>query len=514
MSSTLEPPKAAARSAEAPGLATLIEQLLRGLERGSRQWTTARRKESLQRVISGSRSDEARLRQRLANLMASWESESADTRPADLDDAAAPGAPSALAEAQPAQGKATSDRPAVAAAGAASAWKPVVGELSGTLGQALPKDPGPGPEVAAALAAWTGRVLADDGAEPVAAEAKRLCDDARRVLAHREPLVETLGGLGRELTASLTELAEDDSWAQGQCAAMQATIDAGLNARGVRSVGELLRHTRERQAQLRAERDRSRDALKAMIHRMIAELGTLGAQTGRFHESVGRHVETIERADSLESLAGAVREMVEESRAVQALVAQASERLRSEHAKASELSQRVAELEGELKRLSDEVATDPLTQVANRRGLVAAFEAERARAGRGANLSVGLLDIDNFKKLNDKLGHAAGDEALKALAAAVQRQLRPTDHIARFGGEEFVVLLPGIGGDDAQQLLTRLQRALSGALFMHESAPVFVTFSAGVTSYREGETLDAALERADQALYEAKRTGKNRTCVG
>jgi diguanylate cyclase len=499
--SALETP----RAGEAVPLATLIEQLLRGLERGSRQWTTARRKDSLQRVIAGSRSDEARLRERLVKLMASWDTETADTRPADFDDEPAPARPAPPVE--------TVDRISVAAVAAPSAWPPIVGELSGTLGEALPQRDASAAEVATALAGWTRRVLADGADAPVAAEAKRICDDARRVLAHREHLVDTLGGLCRELAASLTELAEDDSWARGQCAAMQATIDAGLNARGVRSVGELLRGTRERQAQLRAERDRSREALKAMIKSMIAELGTLGEQTGRFHESVGRHAETIERADSIESLAGAVREMVEESRAVQALVAQTSDRLKSEHARASELSQRVASLEGELKRLSDEVATDPLTQVANRRGLMAAFDAERARAARGAPLAVGLLDIDNFKKLNDSLGHAAGDEALKALAAAIQKQLRPTDRIARFGGEEFVVLLPGIGGDDAQQLLTRLQRALSGSLFMHENRPVFVTFSAGVTAYREGEVLDAALERADQALYEAKRTGKNRTCI-
>ena len=131
----------------------------------------------------------------------------------------------------------------------------------------------------------------------------------------------------------------------------------------------------------------------------------------------------------------------------------------------------------------------------------------------GAALAVGLIDIDNFKKLNDSLGHAVGDEALKALAASVKQSLRPSDHVARFGGEEFVVLLPGTARDDAQALLARLQRRLSASLFMHEGREVFVTFSAGVTAFRTGETLDAALERADRALYEAKRTGKNRTCV-
>ena len=75
------------------------------------------------------------------------------------------------------------------------------------------------------------------------------------------------------------------------------------------------------------------------------------------------------------------------------------------------------------------------------------------------------------------------------------------------------MLLPGSTVDEGQQILTRLQRGLSGSLFMHDNKPVFVTFSAGVTAYRAGEALEAALERADQGLYEAKRTGKNRSCV-
>ena len=94
----------------------------------------------------------------------------------------------------------------------------------------------------------------------------------------------------------------------------------------------------------------------------------------------------------------------------------------------------------------------------------------------------------------------------------MRERLRPVDHLARFGGEEFVVLLPSTPRADAQQALSRLQRSLSASLFMHEQQEVFVTFSAGVTEWRPGETLEAALERADEAMYEAKRTGKNRTC--
>ena len=207
--------------------------------------------------------------------------------------------------------------------------------------------------------------------------------------------------------------------------------------------------------------------------------------------------------------------MVAESRTVQTLVQQAQGRLQYEHARATGLSERVVELETELRRLSQEVSTDQLTQIANRRGLVQAFDAERARLERsGAPLAIGLLDVDNFKRLNDDLGHAAGDHALKSLAAAVSNALRPTDLVARYGGEEFVVLLPDTPLEEGEQILTRLQRSLTGSLFMHEQRQVFVTFSAGVTAYRAGERLELALERADEALYEAKRTGKNKTCVG
>jgi diguanylate cyclase len=499
-----------ANDATSEALAALIERIVRGLERSGHSWTPARRKEGVQRVLSSSRSDARRLQHRLAQLVNSWEGDSAAT---EVDVNAASPAPAAAA---PAANDATqaSAEPAASAV-AAAPWDQVTRSLIASLQQGLPQHDEANRQLSDELTRLGERLGAEGPTAPLADEMQGLCLRVERILQHRHHLFDQLGKLCHELTSSLTDIAENDSWVKGQCEAMRLKIEEGLTARGVRQVSDMLHHARARHAEVKGEREKARDALKGMIQQMLAELGQLGSKTGDFHKSVGRYAEVIEEADSLESLTGVVREMVTESRAVQSLVQQTQARLQEEHSKATDLSERVVKLEDEMRRLSDEVSTDQLTQIANRRGLMQAFETEKARLERsGGHLSIGLLDIDNFKRLNDELGHSAGDEALKALAAIVSKALRPTDRVARYGGEEFVVLLPETPPDEGEQVLTRLQRSLTGGLFMHKEKQVFVTFSAGVTGYRLAERIEASLERADQALYEAKRTGKNRTCIG
>ncbi|HWI10732.1 MAG TPA: GGDEF domain-containing protein, partial [Burkholderiaceae bacterium] len=408
--------------ADGPAIATLIGRIVRGIERGSKGWTAARKKDSLQRVLDGSRSDARRLQQRLSQLVASWDSEAAPAVEACEDD------PATIFEPMPTSA-------ALLEALAPLPWGRAVNALGVGLQAALPQQGEAPHEITLALATLIERIEHEGATPALIDELEALCRRTVPVLQHRHHLLDQLGSLCVELTASLTDLAENDSWAKGQCEAMQVKIDEGLSARGIRAVSELLRDTRARQGRLREERERARDSLKGLINRMLSELDQLGSQTGNFHDSVGRYADVIEKADSLESLAGAVREMVEESRSVQALVQQTQARLQAEHSKATGLTQRVSELEDEMRRLSDEVSTDQLTKIANRRGLMQAFEAERARLQRdGGQLSIGLLDIDNFKRLNDDLGHTAGDEALKALATLVDHTLRPSDHVARYGG--------------------------------------------------------------------------------
>lgn len=531
--------------------ANLITRILRGAERGGRQWTTARKKDSLQRVLTSSKRAGDMLHQRLGQLVASWDSDTLDNSLLEGGGDTATTAPGS--EDATAPSRATPTTTATAALTAAPTpgseltreALAEMGQLVHTALRPLPPSPRPastptttdvppGPEQVSApppereqaaiesaealthaLGLTTTEALTADQAEQARQALGQACHQARRVIEHRHHLIAQLTDLCGALTDSLVDLSEDESWVQGQCTAMHHQLAEGLNPMGVRHMQQLLADTRERQLSLKRERQAARLALKELIHQMLAELAELGQTTDRFQDKLGGYAETIGQADSLESLTGVVREMVAESRLVQSAVAQTQTRLQAEHSRATELTERVRQLEDEIRQLSNEVSTDPLTQIANRRGMQKAFEAEQARVDRaGTPLAIGLLDVDNFKKLNDQMGHQTGDEALKFLARRVGECLRPVDVVARYGGEEFVVMLPDTVADEAQQVLTRLQRTLSAEFFTHEDKKVFITFSAGVTAYRPGERIELALERADVALYEAKRTGKNRTCVG
>ncbi len=484
----------------AASTAETLRRMVQGLDRPSTAWPAGRRRDGVQRVLDNSRGDLHRLQQRLGSLVTAWDS--------DAPAATGLGTPEASGAATTSTSSHSPD----------AHWPALAADLNDTIGHGLAPQDSTAQALAAELAVLGQRIASEGAHAALVADVQAACVQARRLFAHRHRLVDELAALCRELGHGVTELAEDQSWARGQGEQIRARLAEGVSLRSVRAVADVLAQAREQQQALRGQRDAARDALKSMIQLMLRELESLGAQTDNFHQALGQHALAVQGADSLDDLTEVVRDMVAHSRQVQQLVGQTRTRLNDEHARALELQQRVAALEDALRKVSDEATTDALTQVANRRGLTLAFDGELARLARHPTgtpapaLSLALIDIDNFKKLNDTLGHAAGDEALRRLAAAVRERLRPGDHFARFGGEEFVVVLPATTATEACETLTRLQRSLSASLFMHGGQEVLVTFSAGVTAWRLGETLEAALERADQGLYEAKRAGKNRTC--
>ena len=157
---------------------------------------------------------------------------------------------------------------------------------------------------------------------------------------------------------------------------------------------------------------------------------------------------------------------------------------------------------------------DELTGLHNRRHVLELMQLEAQRAERsGRPLCLALIDIDHFKRVNDQHGHAQGDEVLRAFAACASVALRDTDTLGRWGGEEFIVMLPETPADAAVGVLSRVHRQIAELRFEAFDAALRVSFSAGIAVVQPGETLAGAIERADQAMYAAKQAGRDRSVV-
>ncbi len=171
-------------------------------------------------------------------------------------------------------------------------------------------------------------------------------------------------------------------------------------------------------------------------------------------------------------------------------------------------------LEAELTRLAEQ---DMLTGIDNRRTFAAAVEREIARAGRyGRPLALAMIDIDRFKRVNDSFGHAAGDAVIRHVVQTVAFGLRRHDLFGRWGGEEFAVALPEADPDCAGAIAERIRRSIEDSPLRSPTGggwPIPVTVSIGIAVLAPGETLDAFADRADRAMYEAKRAGRNRVSV-
>jgi diguanylate cyclase (GGDEF)-like protein len=179
----------------------------------------------------------------------------------------------------------------------------------------------------------------------------------------------------------------------------------------------------------------------------------------------------------------------------------------------SRLQEQKDELASALTRIQILATRDELTGLFNRRHMIEVLGQHRKRLERSGHhkFCLALIDIDHFKRINDTYGHGVGDEVLRNFSGLVQSALRDTDVMARWGGEEFLLLLNDTSPELANLGLERARAMLAGASLVHALPDLKVTFSAGLTAYDTTEALDACIERADRALYQAKTDGRNRT---
>ncbi len=157
---------------------------------------------------------------------------------------------------------------------------------------------------------------------------------------------------------------------------------------------------------------------------------------------------------------------------------------------------------------------DPLTGIANREAYNERIELEQLRFRRYGNpLVLAVCDLDHFKKINDSLGHQAGDRVLQVLSHAISKRLREVDFFGRYGGEEFVVIMPETTAEQALGVLDRIRAAIAKTEFSYKSTPVTLSVSVGIAQFQEGEEASEVFARADRALYDAKAEGRNRCKV-
>lgn len=177
--------------------------------------------------------------------------------------------------------------------------------------------------------------------------------------------------------------------------------------------------------------------------------------------------------------------------------------------------QRILELQSELlaakKELLVQSRTDPLTGVFNRRAILSQMEIEISRAKREkTKISLLMIDIDHFKKINDTYGHLVGDEVIKECVRRISDSIRIYDSIGRFGGEEFLVIMPGAEKADAFTIAQRIRSVIGGKDVIADGSGIPVTISQGVVTYTRDTTSNDLIAMADEALYRAKENGRNR----
>jgi diguanylate cyclase len=248
-----------------------------------------------------------------------------------------------------------------------------------------------------------------------------------------------------------------------------------------------------------------------MLALFIDRLSHMTESTSAYQGKLEETARLIEKANSLDEITPVLRNIVGSTRSLASDSLTARDQLRGMAEKVAANEAELGRLHQQLDRLSAQARHDPLTGALNRKGLDEALERELQTVRRKSQaLCLGMIDIDNFKSINDRLGQHSGDAALVHLASVARELMRSQDSLARYRGEEFVVLLPDTALDAGVEAMTRLQRELSKRFFMAGTEKVLITFSAGVAQLGEQEGAAEAIRRADQAMYLAKRAGKNR----
>ena len=313
------------------------------------------------------------------------------------------------------------------------------------------------------------------------------------------------------LVENISELVAEDQWLRGQVAVIQTILTSPLDRTQIQSAEKSLKEIIFKQGMIKHSLHEARSAFKTMLTTFVDRLSHMSQTSGDYQEKISDYSNLLSETDDIYKINEILEGIMSDTHVMQTDIVHSRELLIAQRDEVMSSQERIRKLQTELTQLSEVVRVDQLTGVLNRRGLDDAIVREISRVNRtGGNLTIAMLDVDNFKQMNDTHGHQVGDGALQHLAKVIQETLRPTDVISRFGGEEFVILLPDTDITDAHIAVKRLQRTLTKRFFIANAERLLITFSAGIALYKKDEDQMTAINRADQAMYMAKKTGKNK----
>lgn len=481
----------------------LIRDLLRQLDTTHKGLPITRKKEGLETVLARFGSNPETLFEKLTGLMRSW----SETPAAAKSGESAPAAPDAP----------TTPTPVIAAAASAptSGTDPeMLVKLTELLAQTLEGILSTQPELTQEVKVLAQQVRGIRTREQLTTLTNLLRQFWIKVELRGGDKVKVHEGLVRLLrllVENVGEMVEGEEWLHGQIAILQEIIAKPMDRQAIADAERSLRDAIIKQGMLKQSLTDAKNTLKSLMTTFIDRLGEITESTGSYHQKIERYSLKISQSNNITELSHLLDDIMEDTRIIQASALRSHEELLGSRKQVQDAEARIRELEQDLAQISEKVREDQLTGALNRRGLDEAFAREATRCDRSKSpLCVALLDIDDFKRLNDSLGHQAGDQALIHLSKIIRDTLRPSDTVARYGGEEFAILLPEIELGEAMKTIERLQRELTKQYFLHDNERVLVTFSAGVALRAEEESQENVIGRADKAMYQAKNAGKNR----